>query len=61
MLFSTLILIPVQGEHDSLEEGVDFSQADKTAKGGYMTRFPLKKKKEVRVLLHQSKAEISLL
>ena len=51
MLFPTFVLVPVEGEHDGLEEGVNFGQADETAEGGDMTRLGLEEKEEIGVLL----------
>lgn len=51
MLFARLVLIAVQGEHDGLEESVDFGQADEATKRGDVPRLALKQEEKVRVLL----------
>jgi len=51
VLFSTFVLISVEGEHDGLKEGVNFGQADETAEGGDMTRLGLEEEKEIGILL----------
>lgn len=51
MFLSTLVLVAVEGEHDGLEEGIDFGQADETTEGSDMAGFGLEKEEEVGVLL----------
>ncbi len=51
MFFTTFILIPINCEHDCLKEGVYLSHGDKAAEMGDMSRFGLKKKKEIAIFL----------
>lgn len=41
MLFSALVLISVEREHDSLEEGIYFCQTDKATECCYVAWLPL--------------------
>jgi hypothetical protein len=41
VLFTTLVLVSVNGEHDGLEEGVDLGHGNQTAQVGDVTRFGL--------------------
>lgn len=51
MLFSTFVLVSVEGEHDRLEEGVNFGQADETTERSDVARLGLEEEEEVGVLL----------
>ena len=51
MLFSTLILVSVDGEHDGLEEGVDLGHRHQPAEMGNMPRLRLQQEHQVAVLL----------
>lgn len=51
MLFSTFVLVSVECEHDRLEEGVNFGQADETTERSDVARLGLEEEKEVGVLL----------
>jgi hypothetical protein len=51
VLFSALVLVTVEREHDCLEKCVYFGQTDETAKGGDVAGFGLEEKEEVGVLL----------
>jgi hypothetical protein len=51
MFFSAFVLVTIQSEHDGLKESVDFSEANKAAKGGNMARFGLEEEKKIGVLL----------
>lgn len=51
MLFSRLVLVSVEGEHDGLQEGIDLAERDEPAKGRDMSRFGLQQEEQVRVLL----------
>ena len=51
MLLAALVLVSVQREHDGLEKGVDFGQADESAEVGDMAGLGLEEEKEIRVLL----------
>lgn len=41
MLLSTLVLVSIQCEHDSLKKGIDFGQADEATERGYVSWFGL--------------------
>jgi hypothetical protein len=45
MLLATLVLVSVDGEHDSLEEGIDFGHGNKSAKMSDVAGFGLKEEK----------------
>ena len=51
MLFSTLVLISVNCEHDGLEQRVDFGHGDESAEVGDVSRLRLEKEEQVAVLL----------
>lgn len=51
MLFSALVLVTVEREHNRLQERVDLSQADEATQGRDMPRLRLEQEEEVRVLL----------
>jgi len=51
VLFSTFVLVTVEGEHDRLEEGVNFGQANETTERGDVARLGLEEEEEVGVLL----------
>lgn len=51
MLFATLVLVSVNGEHDGLEEGIDLGHGDQTAQVGNVTRFGLQEEQKVAVFL----------
>ena len=51
MLFTAFVLISVNGEHDSLKQGVDLRHRDKPAKVSDVTRLGLQEEEEVPVFL----------
>lgn len=51
MLFATLVLVSVDGEHDGLQKGIDFGHRDKSAKVSNMTGFGLEKEEQVSIFL----------
>lgn len=51
MLFSALVLISIDCEHDGLEEGVDLGHGHKSAQVRNMPRFGLKEEHEITVSL----------
>lgn len=51
MLFTTFVLVTVDGEHDRLEEGVDFRHGNETTQVGDMTRFGLEKEEQIAIFL----------
>lgn len=51
MLFSTLILIPVDGEHDGLQQRVDLGHGNKAAEVGNVPRLRLEEEEQVSVFL----------
>ena len=51
MLFSTFILIPVDGEHDGLQQRVDFGHGNKAAEMRNVPRLRLEEKEQVSVFL----------
>ena len=51
MLFTALVLVSVNGEHDSLQQLIDFSHCDETAQMRNMSRFALQQKKQIAVFL----------
>lgn len=51
MLFATLVLVSVDGEHDGLEEGINFGHGDQSAEVGDMAGFGLQEEEQIAVLL----------
>lgn len=51
MLFSTLILVSVDCEHDRLQQGVDLSHGDESTKMGNMPWLGLEQEQEVAIFL----------
>lgn len=51
MLFTTLVLVSVDGEHDGLEEGIDLGHGNESAEMGDVAGFWLQEEKEIAVLL----------
>jgi hypothetical protein len=51
MLFSALVLVSIDCEHDSLEEGINLCHCDETAEVCNMSRFRLQEEKQVAVFL----------
>lgn len=51
MLFTALILISVNGEHDGLEQGVNLGHCDETAEMGDVSGLGLKKEEEIPIFL----------
>jgi hypothetical protein len=51
MLFTTLVLVSVNGEHDCLEQGVDLGHGDQTAQVGDVTRFGLQEEQKIAIFL----------
>ncbi len=51
VLFSTFILISVDGEHHGLKEGVDLDHRDQTAQVCDVARLGLKEEEEIAILL----------
>ena len=49
MLFTRLVLVSVEGEHDGLEQGVDLCEGDEATEGGDMSWLCLEKEEEVSV------------
>jgi hypothetical protein len=47
VLFSRFVLISVEGEHDSLEEGIDFAEGDQSTQSCDMSRFGLKEEEQI--------------
>lgn len=52
MLFATLVLIAVDGEHDRLQQRIDFGHADEPAEMCDVSRLGLEEEKQIAVLLH---------
>ena len=52
VLFSALVLIAIDGEHDRLQQRVDFGHADEPAEVRNVSRFGLEEEKQVAVYLH---------
>ena len=61
MLFSTLVLVSIQCEHDGLKKGIDFGQADEATEGGDVSGFGLEEEEEVGILLQLSVVRIMAL
>ena len=59
MLFSRFVLVTVEGEHDGLEEGVDFAERDEATQGSNVPGLGLEQKEQVRVLLQEGTLVIS--
>jgi hypothetical protein len=51
MLFTALILVSIDCEHDGLKKGVYLGHGDKAAEMGDMSRFGLKEEKKVAIFL----------
>jgi hypothetical protein len=51
MLFPTLILVPVQCEHDRLQQSIDFRKRDEPTECGNVSRLRLQQEEEVAILL----------
>lgn len=51
MLFATLVLVSVNGEHNRLEEGVDLGHGDESTQMGDVSGLRLQEKQEIAVLL----------
>ena len=51
VLFSTIVLISVDGEHDRLQELIDFGHGDEAAEMRNMPGLGLEQKQKVAVLL----------
>lgn len=51
MLLAALVLVSVQREHDGLEKGVDFGQADESTEVGDVPGLGLEEEKKIRILL----------
>ena len=49
MLFTRLILVSVEGEHDGLEKSVDLCEGDEATEGGDMAWLSLEEEEEVAV------------
>ena len=59
MLLPRLVLIPVEREHDRLEEDVDFGHGDESTEGSDVTRFGLEEEKQVSVGLANESEPVS--
>lgn len=51
MFFAAFILVTIDGEHDGLEQRVDFSHGDQAAEVGNMSRLGLEQKEQIAVFL----------
>lgn len=51
MLLATLVLVPVNGEHDRLQKRVNLRHGNKSAQMRNVTRFSLKEEEEVAIYL----------
>lgn len=51
MLFSTFVLVPVNREHDGLQQRIDLRHCDKPAEMCDMSRLGLKEEKQIAVFL----------
>ncbi len=51
MFFSALILVTVNGEHDCLQQRIDFGHGNKSTEVGNMSRLGLQEKQEISVFL----------
>lgn len=51
VFFTTLVLVPVDREHDGLEEGINFGHGNQSAKVGNMPGLGLKEEQQISVLL----------
>jgi hypothetical protein len=51
MLFSALILVPIDREHDGLEERVDLGHCDETAEVCNVARLGLEEEQQISVFL----------
>ena len=51
MLFPRFVLIPVECEHDRLEERVDLTERNKSTERGDVAWFGLEEEEEIRILL----------
>jgi hypothetical protein len=52
MLFTALVLVAVDGEHDRLQQRIDFGHADEPAEVSNVFRLGLEKEKQIAVSLH---------
>lgn len=51
MFFTRFVLVSVEGEHDSLEEGVNLGEGDEATEGGDMAWLCLEEEEEISVRL----------
>jgi hypothetical protein len=51
MLLATLVLVSVDGEHDGLEQRIDFSHGDETAEMRNVSRLGLQEEQQIAVFL----------
>lgn len=51
MLLATLVLVSVDGEHDGLEQRIDFGHGDQSAEMCNVSRLGLQEEQQVAVLL----------
>lgn len=51
MLFATLVLVSINGKHNSLEERIDFCHGDETTEMCNVSWFGLKEEKKIAVSL----------
>ena len=51
VFFATLVLVSVDCEHDSLQQGINLSHGDESAKMGNVTWFGLEEEQQVAVFL----------
>ena len=52
MLFSAFVLVAIDGEHDRLQQRIDFGHANEPAQVCDVFRLGLEEEKQVAVLLH---------